>query len=120
MALYELSIDPNLIREAEKVVSLEGRGFPTLVMRWESRLFDQPWVTTIVLDYTIALPPLMIGQSTFNEVKVCAFVGGDATKFLYFGTEMSAAVPRIAPEMENSVTPAQAYQEFRLEEVTCP
>ena len=62
----------------------------------------------------------MIGQSTFNEVKVCAFVGGAATKFLYFGTEMSADVPRIAPEMENSVTPAQAYQEFRLEEVTCP
>ncbi len=120
MALYELSIDPNLIREAEKVVSLEGRGFPTLVMRWESRLFDQPWVTTIVLDYTIALPPLMIGQSTFNEVKVCAFVGGAPTKFLYFGTEMSADVPRIAPEMENSVTPAQDYQEFRLEEVTCP
>ena len=54
MALYELSIDPNLIREAEKVVSLEGRGFPTLVMRWESRLFDQPWQTTLVLDYLLA------------------------------------------------------------------
>ncbi|HVY46583.1 MAG TPA: hypothetical protein VHB21_11930 [Minicystis sp.] len=120
MALYELSIDANLIREAEKVLSLEGRGFPTLVMRWESRLFDQSWVTTLVLDYTIALPPLMIGQSTFNEVKVCAFVGNAPTKFLYFGTEMGASVPRIAPEMENSVTPSRLYQEFRLEEQTCP
>src|SRR4051812_35425935 len=105
MALYELSIDAALVREAEKVVSLEGRGFPTLVMRWESRLFDQTWQTTLVLDYVIALPPLMVGQSTFNEVKVCAFVDGAATKFLYFGTEMTANVPRIGPEMENSVTP---------------
>jgi hypothetical protein len=120
MALYELSIDGPLVREAEKVVSLEGRGFPTLVMRWDSRIFDQPWVTTIVLDYLIALPPLIIGQSTFNEVKLAAFVGGAATKYLYFGTEMTAAVPRIAPEMENSIAPAKVYQEFRLEEQTCP
>ena len=120
MALYELSIDGPLVREAEKVVSLEGRGFPTLVMRWDSRIFDQPWVTTIVLDYLIALPPLIIGQSTFNEVKVAAYVGGTPTKFLYFGTEMTANVPRIAPEMENSIAPAKLYQEFRLEEQTCP
>jgi hypothetical protein len=120
MALYELSIDGPMVREAEKVVSLEGRGFPTLVMRWDSRIFDQPWVTTVVLDYLIALPPLAIGQSTFNEVKVAAYVGGAPTKFLYFGTEMTAAVPRVAPEMENAIGPAKVYQEFRLEEQTCP
>lgn len=120
MALYELSIDAAAVREAEKVTSLEGRAFPTLVMRWDSRIFDQPWVTTVVLDYLIALPPLMIGQSTFNEVKLAAYVGGAPTKFLYFGTELTAAVPRIAPEMENSMTPPKLYQEFRLEEQTCP
>ncbi len=120
MALYELSIDAAHVREAEKVASLEGRGYPTLVMRWDTRIFDQPWHTTLVLDYLIALPPLMIGQSTFNEVKVAAYVGGAATKFLYFGTEMSSAVPRVAPEMENSVAPPREYQEFRLEEQTCP
>ena len=107
MALYELSIDGPHVREAERVVSLEGRGFPTLVMRWDSRIFDQPWVTTIVLDYLIALPPLIIGQATFNEVKVAAFVDGAPTKFLYFGTEMTASVPRIAPEMENQIGPAR-------------
>ncbi len=120
MALYELSIDGPQVREAEKIVSLEGRGFPTLVMRWDSRVFDQPWVTTIVLDYLIVLPPLVIGQATFNEVKIAAFVGGTPTKFLYFGTEMTSSVPRIAPEMENSIAPVKAYQEFRLEEQTCP
>jgi hypothetical protein len=120
MALYELSIDGPHVREAEKMVSLEGRGYPTLVMRWDSRIFDQPWVTTIVLDYLIALPPLIIGQSTFNEVKVAAYVGGSPTKFLYFGTEMTSNVPRIAPEMENSIAAAKIYQEFRLEEQTCP
>src|SRR6185312_2013173 len=120
MALYELSIDGPMVREAERVVSLEGRAFPTLVMRWDTRIFDQPWVTTVVLDYLIALPPLMIGQSTFNEVKLAAYVGGAPTKFLYFGTELSASVPRIAPEMENSMTPPKLYQEFRLEEQTCP
>lgn len=120
MALYELSIDGPLVREAERIVSLEGRGFPTLVMRWDSRIFDQPWVTTIVLDYLIALPPLIIGQSTFNEVKLAAYVGGASTKFMYFGTEMTSSVPRIAPEMENSIGPAKVYQEFRLEEQTCP
>ena len=120
MALYELSIDGPLVREAERVVSLEGRGFPTLIMRWDSRIFDQPWVTTIVLDYLIALPPLIIGQSTFNEVKLAAYVGGAATKFMYFGTEMTSNVPRIAPDMENSIGPAKIYQEYRLEEQTCP
>src|SRR4051812_21551387 len=120
MALYELSIEPAAVREAERVASLEGRSFPTLVMRWDSRLFDHPWQTTLVLDYVIALPPLMIGQSTFNEVKIAAFVGGAGTKFLYFGTEMSANVPRIGPEMENSIAPPKTYQEFRLEEATCP
>ncbi len=120
MALYELSIDGPLVREAEKVVSLEGRGYPTLAMRWDSRFFDQLWVTTVVLDYLVALPPLIIGQSTFNEVKLAAFVGGANTKFLYFGTEMTASVPRIAPEMENSMSPTKLFQEFRLEEQTCP
>lgn len=120
MALYELSIDGPLVREAERVVSLEGRGFPTLVMRWDSRIFDQPWVTTIVLDYLITLPPLVIGQATFNEVKLAAYVGGASTKFMYFGTEMTSSVPRIAPEMENSIAQAKVYQEFRLEEQTCP
>nr|AYM54512.1 hypothetical protein [Racemicystis crocea] len=120
MPLYELSVDAALVREAEKVVSLEGREYPTLVMRWDSRLFDQSWQTTLVLDYVIALPPLMVGQATFNEVKIAAFVGGAPTKFLYFGTEMSPRVPRVAPEMENSVAPPKLYQEFRLEEQTCP
>jgi len=120
MALYELSIDAGLIREAQRIVSLEGRGYPTLVMQWESRLFDQPWTTTIVLDYLIALPPLITGQSTFNEVRIAAFVDGAPTKFFYFGTEMTADVARIAPEMENAVAPAKVYQEFRLEERTCP
>lgn len=118
MPLYELSIDGARVREASRVVSLEGRGFPTLVMRWDMRILDQPWQTTLVLDYLIALPPLM--QGTFNEVKIAAFVGGASTKFMYFGTEMSAAVPRLGPEMENSIAPAGAYQEFRLEEATCP
>src|SRR5689334_21572987 len=120
MALYELSIDSAAVREAERLASLEGRAFPTLVMRWDSRIFDQPWVTTIVLEYTIALPHLLIGQSTFNEVKIAAYVGGAPTKFMYFGTELTAAVPRIDPEMENSFSAPKTYQEFRLEEQTCP
>lgn len=120
MALYELSIERAHVQEAERLVSLEGRGYPTLVMNWESRIFEQPWTTTVVLDYTISLPPLMLGQGTFNEVRVAAYVGGAATKFLYFGTEMTANVPRVGPEMENVIAPAKAYQEFRLEELTCP
>jgi hypothetical protein len=120
MALYELSIDRAHVQEAERLVSLEGRAYPTLVMRWESRLFDQPWTTTVVLDYTISLPPLTLGNATFNEVRIAAFVGGAPTKFLYFGTEMTANVPRVGPEMENIVAPTRAYQEFRLEEQSCP
>jgi hypothetical protein len=120
MPVYELSVDADLVREAEKVVSLEGRGYPTLVMRWESRLFDQPWVTTLVLDYVVALPPLIVGQATFNEVRIAAFTGDSGTKFIYFGTEMSASVPRIGPEMENTVAKAPLYQEFRLDEQSCP
>lgn len=120
MALYELSIERAHVQEAEKLVSLEGRGYPTLVMRWESRLFDQSWTTTVVLDYTIALPPLMLGQATFNEVRIAAYVGGAPTKFLYFGTEMTSNVPRVGPEMENIVAPTKVYQEFRLEEQSCP
>ncbi|WP_050432816.1 hypothetical protein [Chondromyces crocatus] len=120
MTLYELSIDEALVREAERIASLEGRGYPTLVMRWESRLFDQPWTTTLVLDYLIALPPLIVGQASFNEVRIAAFTGGAGTKFMYFGTEMSASVPRVAPEMENTVAPSGRYQEYRLDEQSCP
>jgi hypothetical protein len=120
MALYELSIEPALVRQGEQIVSLQGRGYPTVVMHWESRLFEQPWTTTLVLDYCIALPPLIAGQGNFNEVRLAAFVGGAPTKFLYFGTEMSENVPRIGPEMENVVAPARAFQEFRLDEVSCP
>ena len=120
MALYELSIEAAHVREGEKLVSLEGRAYPTLAMRWETRLMDQAWETTVVLDYLIALPPLMVGRQSFNEVKVGAYVGGAGTKFLYFGTEMNASVPRVAPEMENTIGPSPTYQEFRLEESTCP
>lgn len=120
MPVYELSVDAALVREAEKIVSLEGRGFPTLVMRWESRLFDQAWLTTLVLDYVLALPPLIVGQATFNEVRIAAFTGAAGTKFMYFGTEMSASVPRIAPEMENAISPPGVYQEYRLDEQSCP
>lgn len=120
MALYELSIEAAHVREGERLASLEGRVYPTLAMRWETRLMDQPWETTVVLDYAIALPPLMVGRQTFNEVRIGAYVGGAGTKFLYFGTEMNASVPRVPPEMENTIGPAPAYQEFRLEESTCP
>ena len=61
MGLYELTIDPNLVVEAEEITSIEAlskREFPTLVVSWESKIFAQPWSTTIVLDYTLALPPL--------------------------------------------------------------
>lgn len=120
MALYEMTIEAAAVEKAKALVSLAGRSFPTLVMRWESRLFDQTWTTTIVLDYLLALPPLMVGQATFNEVRIGAYVGGAPTKFLYFGTEMTADVPRIAPEMENLIGAPQQWQEFRLEERTCP
>lgn len=124
MALYELSIEPAHVVEAQHVIALEGRDYPTLVMHWESRLFDQPWETTVVLDYTIALPPLGAGapggSTAFIPVRVGAFVGGAPTKYFYFGTEMNETVPRIGPEMENLATPASTYQEFLLDERSCP
>src|SRR5688572_16076319 len=100
MPVYDLSIDEAHVRAAERLVTLEGRGYPTVVASWESRLFEQPWTTVIVLDYVLALPPLIVGHATFNEVRVGVFVGGASTKFLYFGTEMSEGAPRIPPEME--------------------
>ncbi len=120
MALYELSIDDAHLREAEMLISLEGRSFPTLATRWESRLFDQPWSTTLVLDYTIPLPPLPPGQASFIEVRIAAFTGGAPTKFFYFGTEMNSSVPRVGPEMENQLGQAKLFQEFRLDEHTSP
>ncbi|HMY19216.1 MAG TPA: hypothetical protein PKA58_22990, partial [Polyangium sp.] len=120
MALYELSIDDAHLREAEMLISLEGRSFPTLATRWESRLFDQPWSTTLVLDYTIPLPPLPPGGASFIEVRIAAYTGGAPTKFLYFGTEMNSSVPRIGPEMENQIGAAKIFQEFRLDEHTSP
>ncbi len=130
MALYELSIEPAHVVEAERVIALDGRDYPTLVMHWESRLFDQPWETTLVLDYTIALPPLGAGgaapapgqaaPSSFIPVRVGAFVGGAPTKYFYFGTEMNESVPRIGPEMENLATPSSTYQEFLLDDRSCP
>lgn len=119
MAVYELSIDTSHIREAEQVVSLEGRGFPTLVMQWESKMFAQSWQTTIVLDYQIVLPPLTPGVA-FHPVRIAAFVGGVPTKYFYFGTEMNENVPRVAPEMENVVSPHGQFQEFQLDETSCP
>jgi hypothetical protein len=122
MGLYELSIDSSVIAEAEKLVSQEAlakREFPTLVMQWESKLFDQPWTTTVVLDYVVALPPLE-GGLTFIPVRVGAFVGNTPTKYFYFGTEMNNTVPRLAPEMENLAAPAGLYQEFLIEERNTP
>lgn len=120
MPVYELSIDPAVVAKAEAATSLDDRGFPTLVMRWESFLFGQPWTTTLVLDYQIALPPLLVGQTTFNEVRLAAFTGGAPTKFMYFGTELNASVHRVAPEMENTVAPQENWQEFRLDEQSSP
>lgn len=122
MGLYELSIDPGRIAEAESVTSVEAlsrREFPTLVMSWESKLFGQPWTTIIVLDYLLALPPLE-PPAHFIPVRIGAFVGSAATKYFYFGTEMNNTVPRLAPEMENLVTPQQLFQEFLIDERTSP
>jgi len=113
MAKYELSIDPSLVAEAEQVVALEGRAFPTLVTRWDSNMLGQQWHTTVVLDYTIPLPPLKSGAS-FNEVRVAAFTADVPTKFLYFGTELNADAPRISPEMENAIADPSVYQEYRI------
>lgn len=119
MAQYELSNDPSLVEQAERLVSFEGRTFPTIVVAWESTMLGQEWLTTLVQDYTIPLPPLEHGAS-FNEVRIAGFTGEVPTKFLYFGTELTSAAPRIAPEMENSVSPARAYQEYRLTAESCP
>lgn len=119
MAQYELSNDPVLLEQAERLCSLEGRAFPTLVVSWESRMLGQDWDTVLVQDYTIALPPLEHGSS-FNEVRISAFTGPVPTKFLYFGTELNAAAPRTVPEMENTLTSAGVYQEYRLTGESCP
>ncbi len=122
MGLYELSIDPAKIAEAESTTAVEAlsrREFPTLVMAWESKIFGQAWATTVVLDYLIALPPLE-PPATFNPVRVGAFVGNAPTKYFYFGTEMNNTVPRLAPEMENHATPANLFQEFLIDERTSP
>jgi hypothetical protein len=122
MALYELSIDPARIAEAESTTSVESlsrREFPTLVMSWESKIFGQAWATTIVLDYMIALPPLE-PPATFIPVRMGAFVGTAPSKYFYFGTEMNNTVPRLAPEMENLITPQHGFQEFLIDERTCP
>jgi hypothetical protein len=118
MSSYELSIDPKLVAEAERLVTLEGRGYPTLVVSWLSDMLGQEWQTILVLDYTIPLPPLAAG-TTFNEVRIAAYTDGVPTKFLYFGTELNEDAPRRAPEMENVVSPAERYQEYRLNEETC-
>lgn len=118
MGLYELSVDPAHVAEAETLVSQETlatRAFPTLVMGWESRLFDQPWWTRVLLDYVIALPPLEAGLS-FIPVRVAAFVGDAPTKYFYFGTEMNNTVPRLGPEMENAIAPTSCYQEFLIDD----
>jgi hypothetical protein len=119
MSVYELSIEPALVKEAERAASLEGRGFPSLVMRWETKMFGQTWEITIVLDYTLALPPLK-PDVTFHPVRVAAYVGDVPTKYFYFGTEMNDSVPRVAPEMENLLSPQGSYLEFQLDETTCP
>jgi hypothetical protein len=118
MAQYELSIDPSHVAEAERLVALDGRKFPTLVCSWESSMLGQDWQTVLVQDYTIPLPPLEQGR-TFNEVRIAAYTGDVPTKFLYFGTELDANAPRLPPEMENSVSPSQNYQEYRLTAESC-
>jgi len=122
MGLYELSIDSARVAEAETITSVEAlsrREFPTLVMHWESKVFGQPWTTTLVLDYNLALPPLE-AHTTFIPVRVGAFVGSAPTKYFYFGTEMNNTVPRLAPEMENLATPQVTFQEFLIDERTSP
>lgn len=120
MSVYELSIDPDLVAKAEQIASLEACSYPTLAMRWESTIFNQPWTTTVVLDYALSFPPLMIGQATFNDVRIAALTEGAPTKFLYLGTEMTGSVDRVGPEMENVMGPAERWQEYRLDEESCP
>ncbi|MBM4358342.1 MAG: hypothetical protein FJ096_09565 [Deltaproteobacteria bacterium] len=119
MPQYEFSNDPSLVEQAERLVSLEARVFPTVVVSWESTMLGQEWETILVQDYTIPLPPLEQGSS-FNEVRISAFTGEVPTKFLYFGTELTSAAPRVAPEMENAVALARIYQEYRLTADSCP
>ena len=122
MALYELSIAPERLAEAEaitSVASLSQREFPTLVVGWESTIFGQSWSTMVVLDYLLALPPLE-PPAAFNPVRIAAFVGNAPTKYFYFGTEMNNTVPRLAPEMENLLTPQATFQEFLIDERTSP
>ena len=38
MPQYELSVDPALVNEAERLLTLEGRAFPSVVVQWESRI----------------------------------------------------------------------------------
>ena len=118
MAQYELSIDPSLVAQAQQLVSLQGRVFPTIVVGWESKMLGQDWETILVLDYTVPLPPLAQGVS-FNEVRIAAYTGDVPTKFLYFGTELNADAPRVPPEMENALSPAGSYQEYRLTSESC-
>ncbi len=113
MSTYELSIEPALVAEAQRRVSLEGRTFPTVLVSWESQMLGQTWITTLVMDYTLPLPPLEQGAE-FNEVRLAAYTGEVPTKFFYFGTELSADASRLAPEMENLISPAKTYQEYRL------
>lgn len=119
MSQYELSTDPALVAEAERLLTMEGRVFPTVVVQWESHVLGQVWLTTLVQDYTIPLPPLRPGTA-FNDVRIGAYTGDVATKFLYLGTELSPAAPRIAPEMENTVSPAGLFQEYKLDERSSP
>lgn len=113
MSQYDLSIEPSLVAEAERRVTLEGRAFPTLVIMWESQMLGQDWQTVLVMDYTIPLPPLEQGSS-FNEVRIGAYTSDVPTKFFYFGTELTEEAPRVGPEMENVITPTRTYQEYRL------
>jgi hypothetical protein len=118
MPQYELSIEPSLVAEAERLVALDGRTFPTLVISWESKTLGQDWQTVLVLDYSIPLPPLEPGVE-FNEVRLAAYTGDVPTKFLYFGTELTADAPRISPEMENLVSPTGNFQEYRISSENC-
>jgi hypothetical protein len=118
MPQYELSVDLALVSEAEKLLTLEGRAFPTVVVEWESQILGQVWLTTLVQDYTIALPPLRPG-TTFIDVRIGAYTGEVPTKFLYLGTELGGSAPRIAPEMENTISPPGVFQEYKLEERNC-
>ena len=59
MPQYELSIDEELVAQGERLLSLEGRTFPTIVVQWESHVLGQTWLTTLLLDYTIPVVSLV-------------------------------------------------------------